>query len=83
MSPHGNAHDDKMSRPICLSIDLPSGKNLAGAFYQPRLVICDPDTLSTLPSAILADGCAEVMKYGVIIAIPTISAALLGLTIIL
>jgi 3-dehydroquinate synthase len=48
------------------AINLNAGKNLAGAFYQPRLVICDPDTLSTLPPAILADGCAEVIKYGVI-----------------
>jgi 3-dehydroquinate synthase len=48
------------------AINLNAGKNLAGAFYQPRLVICAPDTLSTLPPAILADGCAEVIKYGVI-----------------
>jgi 3-dehydroquinate synthase len=48
------------------AINLNAGKNLAGAFYQPRLVICDPDTLSTLPPAILADGCAEGIKYGVI-----------------
>ena len=48
------------------AVNLDAGKNLAGAFYQPRLVICDPDTLSTLPPEILADGCAEVIKYGVI-----------------
>lgn len=48
------------------AINLAAGKNLAGAFYQPRLVICDPDTLSTLPPKIFADGCAEVIKYGVI-----------------
>ena len=48
------------------AINLDAGKNLAGAFYQPRLVICDPDTLCTLPPEIFADGCAEVIKYGVI-----------------
>lgn len=48
------------------AVNLNAGKNLAGAFYQPRLVICDPDTLGTLPSEIFADGCAEVIKYGVI-----------------
>ncbi len=48
------------------AVNLVAGKNLAGAFYQPRLVICDPDTLSTLPPEIFADGCAEVIKYGVI-----------------
>lgn len=48
------------------AVNLAAGKNLAGAFYQPRLVVCDPDTLTTLPPQILADGCAEVIKYGVI-----------------
>ena len=48
------------------AVNLDAGKNLAGAFYQPRLVICDPDTLSSLPPEIFADGCAEVIKYGVI-----------------
>ena len=48
------------------AVNLAAGKNLAGAFYQPRLVICDPDTLATLPPEIFADGCAEVIKYGVI-----------------
>ncbi len=47
-------------------IDLQAGKNLAGAFHQPSLVICDHDTLHTLPDAVYADGCAEVIKYGVI-----------------
>ena len=46
------------------AIDLPAGKNLAGAFCQPSLVLCDLDTLSTLPEAIFRDGCAEVIKYG-------------------
>ncbi len=48
------------------AIDLPAGKNLVGAFYQPRLVLCDVDTLNTLPEDIFRDGCAEVIKYGVL-----------------
>ena len=48
------------------AIDLPAGKNLAGAFWQPSLVLCDCDTLDTLPPAVFTDGCAEVIKYGVI-----------------
>lgn len=48
------------------AIDLPQGKNLAGAFYQPAAVVCDVTTLSTLPSGVFADGCAEALKYGVI-----------------
>ncbi len=48
------------------AIDLAAGKNLAGAFYQPKTVLCDPDVLSTLSQEILADGVAEVIKYGVL-----------------
>ncbi len=48
------------------AVNLYAGKNLAGAFYQPSLVICDPATLDTLPPEIFADGCAEVIKYGII-----------------
>lgn len=48
------------------AIDLAAGKNLAGAFYQPKLVLCDIDTLYTLPEDIFRDGCAEVIKYGVL-----------------
>ena len=48
------------------AIDLPTGKNLVGAFYQPCLVICDLGTLDTLPEAVFCDGCAEVIKYGVL-----------------
>jgi 3-dehydroquinate synthase len=48
------------------AIDLKAGKNLAGAFYQPKLVLCDIDTLNTLPAKIFRDGCAEVIKYGVL-----------------
>lgn len=48
------------------AIDLPAGKNLAGAFYQPSLVICDVSTLQTLPEEEFINGCAEVIKYGVL-----------------
>ena len=48
------------------AIDLPAGKNLCGAFYQPKLVLCDTDTLNTLPEDIFRDGCAEVIKYGIL-----------------
>lgn len=47
-------------------VDLPFGKNLVGAFHQPRLVLIDPDTLSTLPPHFFADGMGEVIKYGCI-----------------
>ena len=46
--------------------DLAIGKNLIGAFHQPSAVLCDTDTLTTLPAEIFADGCAEVIKYGYI-----------------
>ena len=48
------------------AIDLPAGKNLAGAFCQPSLVLCDTDTLNSLPADIFRDGCAEVIKYGIL-----------------
>ncbi|MGM9917214.1 3-dehydroquinate synthase [Anaerotignum sp.] len=48
------------------AIDLKAGKNMAGAFYQPHLVLCDVDTLDTLPEETFADGIAETMKYGII-----------------
>ena len=47
-------------------IDLAAGKNLAGAFYQPNAVICDVELLSTLTPEVFRDGCAEVIKHGVI-----------------
>lgn len=47
-------------------INTPEGKNLVGAFYQPRLVLADTDTLATLPKRELAAGYAEVVKYGII-----------------
>ncbi|MCL2408774.1 MAG: 3-dehydroquinate synthase [Oscillospiraceae bacterium] len=48
------------------AVDLPAGKNLAGAFYQPEIVICDHVLLGTLPERVFADGMAEVIKYGMI-----------------
>ena len=48
------------------AIDLPAGKNLCGAFYHPSLVLCDTDALSSLPEDIFRDGCAEVIKYGIL-----------------
>lgn len=48
------------------AIDLPAGKNLVGAFYQPELVLCDISALDTLPEDMFHDGCAEVVKYGVL-----------------
>lgn len=47
-------------------VDLPMGKNQVGAFHQPVLVICDPNTLTTLPAKQYACGAAEVIKYGMI-----------------
>ena len=47
-------------------VNHPRGKNLIGAFHQPRLVLIDPDTLSTLPQREFQAGMAEVIKYGVI-----------------
>lgn len=49
-----------------VAVDLKQGKNLAGAFYQPRAVLIDPDTLDTLPDRVFFDGMAEVVKYGLI-----------------
>lgn len=45
-------------------INHPKGKNMIGAFYQPHLVVCDIDTLKTLPAKELSAGLAEVIKYG-------------------
>ncbi len=46
--------------------DLPEGKNLAGAFHFPKLVIIDSDFLTTLPPELIAAGCAEMIKHEVI-----------------
>jgi 3-dehydroquinate synthase len=48
------------------AIDLRAGKNLAGAFYQPSLVLIDPETLATLPDREFANGLGEVVKYGLL-----------------
>ena len=48
------------------AVDIRAGKNLVGAFHQPRLVICDTGTLSTLTPEFFADGMAEVIKHGMI-----------------
>lgn len=48
------------------AVNLESGKNQVGCFYQPSLVLCDPDTLFTLPEEEYRNGCAEVIKYGVL-----------------
>ena len=48
-------------------VDLPQGKNLVGAFYQPQLVLIDTDILCSLPDRIFHDGMAEVIKYGCIV----------------
>ncbi len=49
-----------------VAVDLKQGKNLAGAFYQPKAVLIDPDTLNSLPDRVFFDGMAEVVKYGFI-----------------
>ena len=47
-------------------VDTKYGKNLVGAFYQPKLVLIDPDTLNTLSDHYFADGMGEIIKYGCI-----------------
>lgn len=49
-----------------VGVNTPHGKNLIGAFYQPKKVYIDPDTLSTLPEREIKNGLAEIIKYGVI-----------------
>ncbi len=65
------------------AVDLPAGKNLVGAFYQPHLVVIDPDLLATLPEREFVSGWAEITKAGLIeanvpgVAVPTLAASLL------
>jgi 3-dehydroquinate synthase len=47
-----------------VAVDLPQGKNLVGAFHQPRMTLIDPDTLYTLPLRHWRNGFAEMLKYG-------------------
>ena len=47
-----------------VAVDLPEGKNLVGAFYQPSLVLIDPLVLNTLKERFISDGMGEVIKYG-------------------
>ncbi len=49
-----------------VGVNLKAGKNLVGAFHQPRLVLCDLSTLGTLPASQYRAGLAEVIKYGII-----------------
>ena len=49
-----------------VAVDLPEGKNLVGAFYQPSMVLIDPTVLATLPERFVNDGMGEVIKYGCI-----------------
>lgn len=49
-----------------VAVDLPEGKNLVGAFYQPSMVLIDPTVLNTLPERFVNDGMGEVIKYGCI-----------------
>lgn len=48
------------------AVDIPEGKNLVGAFHQPRAVFCDPDFLGTLPESWRLDGMGEVVKYAIL-----------------
>lgn len=50
-----------------VAVNHPVGKNMIGAFYQPQMVLIDPETLKTLPLPELRSGLAEVVKYGVIL----------------
>jgi 3-dehydroquinate synthase len=49
-----------------VGVNLKAGKNLVGAFYQPRTVLCDLDVLTSLPDREYRSGIAEIVKYGII-----------------
>ena len=49
------------------AVDLPQGKNLVGAFYQPKFVLSDVSILTTLPQRELTSGWAEALKHGLIL----------------
>ncbi len=49
-----------------VGVDLPAGKNLVGAFYPPKAVLCDPDVLGTLPEREWSGGMAEVVKHAIL-----------------
>lgn len=48
------------------AVNLDAGKNLAGLFYQPKMVLCDPECLQTLSAHCIADGAAEAIKTGIL-----------------
>ena len=50
-----------------VAVDMPQGKNLVGAFYQPKFVLSDVETLKTLPVRELTSGWAEAIKHGLIL----------------
>ena len=56
-----------------VAVDMPSGKNLVGAFYQPRFVLADVKTLETLPARHVTSGWAEAIKHGLILDEPLLS----------
>jgi 3-dehydroquinate synthase len=57
-----------------VAVDLPQGKNLVGAFYQPRFVLADVQTLQTMPPRELTSGWAEAIKHGLILDIDLLDA---------
>ena len=48
------------------AVDLKAGKNMAGAFHQPEIVLCDTDVIRALPAELKRDGLGEMLKYGVL-----------------
>lgn len=64
------------------AVDLPAGKNLVGAFYQPHLVVIDPTLLSTLPEREYASGWGEIVKHAIIEgSVPGVAAPSLATTL--